>query len=1338
MDKLGDFVAVIGISCRFPGARSYHQFWENLKRGVNSITEIPSNRWNSESFYSPNPESPNKTISKWGGFIADADKFDATFFGISPREATLLDPQQRLMLELAWTCLEDSGYAPSELSGANVGVFIGVCNSDYKELLEKNLDNIEGHISTGTYTSIIPNRLSYFFNFRGPSVAVDTACSSSLVAIHNAIYSLKEDECEMALVGSVNILCTPTYYISFSKLGMLSPQGQCKTFDAEADGYVRGEGAGVILLKPLSRAIEDRDHIYGVIRGSAINHGGRARTLTSPNAYAQSQVIRSAYKKANISPDTISYIETHGTGTPLGDPIEVNGLKRAFTQLYQQYEMEPNNEPYCGLGSVKTNIGHLESASGVAGVIKVLLAMKHQELPKTINYQHLNPRIKLDDSPFYIVEDTKYWEQLRTKQGDIIPRRAGVSSFGFGGVNAHIVLEEAPAKEVKSPLFERSYQLLTLSTKTKAALAELAQSYANFLATNADLELADICFTANLGRSHFKHRLALVAESIPQLSKSLSSFSLGEEAIGVESRISSQQPKIAFLFTGQGSQYVGMGRLLYETQPTFRDVLIRCEQILQPYMEIPLLSLLYPQTEETSPINETVYTQTALFALEYALYQLWISWGIKPDVVMGHSVGEYVAACVAGIFSLEDGLKLIAQRGRLMQSLPSGGAMAAIMDDEAEVRLVIAPHAQQVEIAAINGSQNTVISGDANLLQTICQTFADRGVKATPLQVSHAFHSSLMEPMLKEFAEVANQITYNQPQIPLISNLTGNRADERISTADYWVSHVCQPVKFAKSMETLHQEGYEIFLEVGPKPILLGMGRQCLPEGIGTWLPSLRESQADWQQMLQSLAELYVRGVKVDWLGFDRDYARKKVVLPTYPFQRQRYWIETNHNSQKKQYLPKGKNIHPLLGQKLNCAGEQEIFASFIGEDTPAYLGLAGMSEILSEQAVIVAQSSPADEVSGSEFLLKLESATFGERRSLLIAHVRHQLSIVLGINQPESISLETGFFDLGIDSLIAVELRNKLRSATGVELPVGVLFDHPTINQLASFLLDRIAPQSNQQNVPIESSVTSKQDALVEVQSFALTKLGLSPASHPLHLPPWTVRPAVMTDVAKLSQLEREAYGWIGEEAIAPPFLIADRIDLLNSGDMPWFWVMERNGELGAWQVLQPTSVDPYTYGSWSEVTDHGRLQVTFDPTGRNVYIVASGFSKRFPTVASYLMKLQTLLMLQENGRDTIFTCLAMPGYAKYHSQTRKSPEEYIAMTDKDGIPIDEFIALFVYDWPVIPSFRVLRDGYPPDRDSGGHGVSTVFKLNGFDACIEETCRRIIHHAHALGLEKE
>ncbi len=915
-------VAIIGIGCRFPDAKTPQDFWHILRNGIDTITEVPSDRWDIDTFYHPEVATAGKMNTRWSGFLEQVDQFEPSFFGMSPREAQQIDPQQRLLLEVTWEALENAGIVPEDLVGSPTGVFVGISNADYHRLIYKDSSRLEAYSGTGTSISISANRLSYLFNLKGASIAIDTACSSSLVAVNLACQSLETGDSNLCLVGGVNLILSPEQTITFSQAHMMAADGRCKTFDASADGYVRGEGCGVVVLKRLSDALRDGDNIQAVIRGSAVNQDGLTNGLTAPNGPSQQAVIRQALEKAGVKPAQISYVETHGTGTSLGDPIEVNSLKKVLM------EGRDVNQP-CWIGSVKTTIGHLESAAGIAGLIKVVLSLQNKEIPPHLHLKQLNPYIKIKNTTIQIPTELQPWQAVSEK------RLAGVSSFGFGGTNAHIILEEAPTQvksqklKVNSEEFsERSHHILTLSAKCEKALQELAQRYHEFLDDNSTAAIADICFTANTGRSHFNHRLAVIGQSTEQLREQLKTFKNERETTGLMSGqvTSKKRQKIAFLFTGQGSQYVNMGRELYETQPVFRKTLEQCDAILRLYQQKPLLSVLYPEPGETSVIDETAYSQPALFALEYALAQLWKSWGIEPDVVMGHSVGEYVAATIAGVFSLENGLELIAHRGRLMQQLPHGGEMVAVMASEEKVNQLIAPYREKVALAAINGPVSVVISGEAEVVGTVKEILEAEGIKTKQLQVSHAFHSPLMEPMLAEFEAVANQITYNQPWIPLISNVTGTRADESIATASYWVNHVRQPVKFAQSMETLEQEGYEVFLEIGPKPILLGMGRQCLPEDVGVWLPSLRTGQSDWQQILHSLGELYVQGVKVDWLGFDQDYPRNKVVLPTYPFQRQRYWIEEAKPESSRQNNFPNKTFHPLLGQQLRSPAIKEIF----------------------------------------------------------------------------------------------------------------------------------------------------------------------------------------------------------------------------------------------------------------------------------------------------------------------------------------------------------------------------------------------------------------------------
>ncbi|MEH1804166.1 beta-ketoacyl synthase N-terminal-like domain-containing protein [Nostoc sp.] len=885
--KSVEAIAIIGLDCRFPGANNPEAFWQLLRNGKSAIDQIPGNRWDSHLFYNPIPAQPGKMSTRWGGFIEQVDQFDPQFFRISPREAERMDPQQRLLLEVSWQALENAGLASDRLTGSNSGVFIGISTNDYARFQFDRLSDIDVYASTGNALSIAANRLSYQFDWHGPSWAVDTACSSSLVAVHQACQSLRLGECHLALAGGVNLILTPQMTIALSQARFMSGDGRCKTFDADADGYVRGEGCGIVVLKRFTDAIKDGDNILALIRGSAVNQDGHSNGLTAPRGIAQQAVIHQALVNAGVTPAAISYVEAHGTGTALGDPIEVNSLQSVL--MSGRSLKQP-----CAIGSVKTNIGHLESAAGIAGLIKVVLALQHQEIPGTLHLKELNPKINIQDTPFSIPSETQKWSAVGKQ------RFAGVSSFGFGGTNAHVVLEEAPeegrgavgaedqgSREVASHV----KSLLTLSAKSEIALRELVRRYVAFLEFHSEVSLGDICYTSNVGRSHFHHRLALVAESSEEFCEQLAAFIYNSP-----SRIGDRCQGVAFLFTGQGSQYIGMGRELYNTQPVFRQAIERCAEILQQYLNQPLLKVLYPSSELDNPtqasINETAYTQPALFALEYALSELWQSWGIKPSVVMGHSIGEYVAACVAGVFSLEDGLKLIAARGKLMQALPSVGAMVAVFAQSQEVSTIIDEYSD-VAIAAMNGG-HLIISGGSQSITSAVARLEAKGVKTKALEVSHAFHSPLMQPMLAEFEQIVQQVNYcpPNPDIRFISNLTGQLAKAEIATPEYWVQHVMQPVRFADGMATLAELGALAYLEVGPQPILLGMGRQCLSGRENIWLPSLKK-ESNSQQMLCSLATLYESGISIDWVGFHHDSQHRRVVLPNYPFERSRFWMET-------------------------------------------------------------------------------------------------------------------------------------------------------------------------------------------------------------------------------------------------------------------------------------------------------------------------------------------------------------------------------------------------------------------------------------------------------------
>ena len=926
-------IAIVGLSCRFPGgANDPDKFWSLLQRGGDAIREVPKDRWDVDAFYDPDPDAPGKTNIRFGAFIDQVDQFDPQFFGISPREANGIDPQQRLVLEVSWEALEGAGMATRKLRDSRTGVFIGIGSTDFAHIQTRfgDMSHIDAYTGSGSGICFAAGRLSYTLGLQGPSISLDTACSSSLVTLHLACDSLRLGECDLALAGGVHLMLSPDISVYLSKIKAIAVDGRSKTFDAAADGFSRGEGCGMVVLKRLSDAERDGDNILALILGSAVNQDGASSGLTAPNGSAQRKVIRQALSNADVDAHQVSYIEAHGTGTILGDPIEMGALVATYGRG------RPGNRPLV-VGSVKTNIGHLEAAAGIAGLIKVVLSLQHNEIPPHLHFNELNPHITLDDTPIIIPVEGVDWPS-----GDH-GKMAAVSSFGLSGTNVHVILGEPPEPQRTPSQIDRSHQLLCLSANSEAALEQLAQGYAGHLSVHPEVSLADTCFNANAGRSHFEHRLAIVAQSTVQAHDRLREYTAGKQEAGIIRGFASKtdRPKVVFLFTGQGSQYINMGRQLYETQPTFSNILEQCNEFLRPYLEQPLLSVLYPDSGSSSPLDQTAYTQPALFALEYALAALWRSWGIEPAAVMGHSVGEYVAACVAGVFSLEDGLALIAKRGRYMHDLPLDGKMAVVFAEIARVEAAIAPYADKVSIAAVNGPENIVISGQGSAIIAIVDALETQGVAAHQLNVSHAFHSPLMEPILDTYEQTASQFRFHTPGIPLISNLTGEELGyNEIPDAAYWRRHIRQPVQFLSAIETLHTQGFNLFLEIGPSPTLSGMAQRCLPDHRTDWLYSLRKGKEDWPQVLENLGALYARGINVDWEAFDRDYSRQRISVPvTYPFQRRRYWLDLADGQTRARKPDQYKALHPLLERKLRSPMlDGIVFESQLSVNSPPYL----------------------------------------------------------------------------------------------------------------------------------------------------------------------------------------------------------------------------------------------------------------------------------------------------------------------------------------------------------------------------------------------------------------
>ena len=918
-------IAIIGAGCRLPGGvRDLNSFWELLDGGIDAVTEIPVERWPLTGFYSSDPNKTGMSYSKWGGFLDEVDKFDAGFFHISPREAKELDPQQRLLMEVSWQALENANITPDTLRRSQTGVFIGLTPSSYGSMTESQ----SSYTLTGNQPAFLAGRIAYVLGFNGPALVVDTACSSSLVSLHLACQSLRNGECDAALAGGVNLILSDSSYRVLSNIKALSPTGKCHTFSSKADGYTRGEGCGVVVLKRLSDAQRDGDRILAVVRSTAVNHDGASSGLTVPNGPAQQAVIRAALAKAAIMPSELDYLECHGTGTELGDPIEVQAAATVYG------EGRTAESPLL-IGTVKTNLGHLEAASGIAGVLKVVLALQHQKLPQHLHFSEPNPLIEWEQLPVRVTSEAQEWERGNK------PRIAAVSAFGLSGTNAHVILEEAPEQHFtneNSAEPAMTVKLLLLSAQSKEALRNQVIKYAEHIAKHPEQSLVDICHSAANNRTHFNHRLSIEVESSPQLIGQLREFGVNGYAVASQSGIAKTAPaKVAFLFTGQGSQYVGMAKELYESQPLFKANLDKCAEIVEPLIGKSILSLIFAEegSKESELLNQTEYTQPVLFAIEYALYQLWIELGIKPAALLGHSIGELVAATCAEVFSLVDGLTLAVMRGKLMGSQPTG-SMLSLEVDEITALTLIQSYSDSLAIAGINGPKQTVISGHSNAIDELIEKLEKQQVKYKKLVVSHAFHSQMMDSILDEFEEFVTKLQLHQATIPIASNLSGKLERECFSEPKYWANQIRETVRFSPAVEALIEIGITTFIEVGPQPILCGLVTQTLENSVNqqaiTTIASLKRRQSDSKTIAEAIGAAWINGIELNW---QKVLPGKAVALPTYPFEHERYWLEAKPINTINQI----SGNYRLSGERIKLPDGRLVHRVQIGPAVQKYLG---------------------------------------------------------------------------------------------------------------------------------------------------------------------------------------------------------------------------------------------------------------------------------------------------------------------------------------------------------------------------------------------------------------
>lgn len=989
--SINEPVAVIGVGCRFPGdIDGPERLWDFLTEKKCAITAYPDRGFTNAG-----------TFAESGGFLKDVAGFDNRFFDIPPDEALRMDPQQRLLLEVSWEALEHAGIIPESLRLSRTGVFVGVSSTDYVRLVSASAQQ-KSTIwdNTGGSSSIIANRISYFLDIQGPSIVIDTACSSSLVAVHLACRSLSTWHCDIALVGGTNVLISPEPWGGFREAGILSQTGCCHAFDKSADGMVRGEGCGVIVLQRLSDARLEGRRILAILTGSAVNQDGKSNGIMAPNPSAQIGVLENACKSARVDPLEIGYVEAHGTGTSLGDRIEAHALGMVFGRK------RPGSGPLM-IGSIKPNIGHLEGAAGIAGLIKAVLMVERGSLLPSGGFTEPNPAIPFTELGLRVVDELQEWPVVAGR-----PRRAGVSSFGFGGTNAHVIVEEAGSVGADTVSGRADVGgsgggvvAWVISGKTASALAAQAGRLGRYVRARPALDVVDVGYSLVSTRSVFDHRAVVVGQTRDELLAGLAGVVAGRPEAGVVCGVGKPAGKTAFVFAGQGSQWLGMGSELYAAYPVFAEALDAVVDELDRHLRYPLRDVIWGHDQDL--LNTTEFAQPALFAVEVALYRLLMSWGVRPGLVLGHSVGELAAAHVAGALCLPDAAMLVAARGRLMQALPAGGAMFAVQAREDEVAPMLG---HDVSIAAVNGPASVVISGAHDAVSAIADRLRGQGRRVHRLAVSHAFHSALMEPMIAEFTAVAAELSVGLPTIPVISNVTGQLVADDFASADYWARHIRAVVRFGDSVRSAHCAGASRFIEVGPGGGLTSLIEASLADAQIVSVPTLRKDRPEPVSVMTAAAQGFVSGMGLDWASVFSGYRPKRVELPTYAFQHQKFWLAP---------------------------------APSVSDPTAA--GQIGASD------------GGAELLASSGFAARLAGRSADEQLAAAIEVVCEHAAAVLGRDGAAGLDAGQAFADSGFNSLSAVELRNRLTAVTAVTLPATAIFDHPTPTELAQYLITQI-----------------------------------------------------------------------------------------------------------------------------------------------------------------------------------------------------------------------------------------------------------------------------------------